>query len=612
MNNKKEKGITLIALVVTIVILLILAGISMTMVIGENGIIKKAKDARENQVHSAVKEGIILSHNQYTIEDGTGESNSTTFKDYIEGKGIIDENGIINVVNLLGKKQHLGNGSNTETGDVYVFEESDDVYRVKYYDEKKEEHLIDEFEKGSTGEDWEETDPSLFEITEDGTISVKDYWAYYYGSKEWTVENVVIPEKIDGIVVKNIADNFFKVNGKENIKSIKIPNTVTFIGEYAFRYCPELEDVIISEGVTSLSIADRAFEGCYELASITIPEGVTEIGADAFAGCNKLISISIPSSLATIGDNAFGFVNGEDRPLKSIKVSKENKNYDSRNNCNALIETSTNTLILGCNNTIIPDSIIKIGYSAFRGCHQLKDIIIPEGVVEIKHDAFRGCYGLNSIDVVAGNKNYDSRNNCNALIETATNTLILGCNNTIIPDSIIKIGDWAFEGCNQLKDIIIPEGVVEIGYDAFGGCSGLNSIGVAAGNKKYDSRNDCNALIETSTNTLILGCKNTIIPDSIIKIGKYAFEGCDQLKDIIIPNGVVNIESEAFEGAGLEKIQLPNSLTSIGWSAFRGCSALKIVNYTGTKEEWSKVTIVWSNDPLTNATIVYNYTPSNQ
>ena len=656
MNNKKEKGITLIALVVTIVILLILAGISMKMVIGENGIIKKAKDARVNQVHSAVKEGIILSHNQYTIEDGTGESNSTTFKDYIEGKGIIDENGIINVVNLLGKKQHLGNGSNIETGDVYVFEESDDVYRVKYYDEKKEEHLIDEFEKGSTGEDWAETDPRYFEVDDDGEIHLKEEYRYQYyrGTAKWTEENLVIPEEIDGKKVTKIGGRLTNYM-KSILRKVKIPNTVTVIGEGAFKDCTELEDVIISEGVTSLSIADRAFEDCYELASITIPEGVTEIGDRAFGGCNKLISITIPSSVENIGEYAFE-IGSVDRLLKSIKVSKENKNYDSRNNCNALIETSTNTLVLGCNNTIIPDTIIKIDDYAFWGCNQLKDIIIPASVIDV--GTFSGCYVLNSIGVAAENQNYDSRNNCNALIETSTNTLILGCNNTIIPNSIIKIGDYAFGGCDQLKDIIIPASVVEIGKGAFYGCSGLNSIGVAAENENYDSRNDCNALIEKSTNTLILGCNNTIIPNSIIKIGDYAFGGCDQLKDIIIPASVVEIGEGAFYGSGLTSVTIPNSVTkignaafedctaltsvtmpegikmiadwifsecsklesitipnsvwSIGYGAFSNCDSLKTINYTGTVSEWKNIKLSNGNDALTNATIVYNYTPSNQ
>ena len=266
MNNKKEKGITLIALVVTIVILLILAGISMTMVIGENGIIKKAKDARVNQVHSAVKEGIILSHNQYTIEKNSETTDSATFRDYIESKNIINEDGIINVVKLLGKKQHLGNGSNTETGDVYVFEETDDVYRVKYYDDKKEEHLIDEFEKGSTGEDWAETDPSLFEITEYGTISIKDYHDYYWGEREWTVEDVVIPEKLDGIVVKSIAQDCFKVRGGRNIKSIKLPNTIEKIGIAAFFDCRELEKIQLPNSLTSIGRA--TFLGCSKLTTV--------------------------------------------------------------------------------------------------------------------------------------------------------------------------------------------------------------------------------------------------------------------------------------------------------------------------------------------------------
>ena len=570
MNNKKEKGITLIALVVTIVILLILAGISMKMVIGENGIIKKAKDARVNQVHSAVKEGIILSHNQYTIEKNSETTDSATFRDYIESKNIINEDGIINVVKLLGKKQHLGNGSNTETGDVYVFEETDDVYRVKYYDEKKEEQLIDEFEKGSEDEEWGETDPSYFEVDDYGAIHFKyEYGDMYYmnGTIDWKEENLIIPEKVDGKKVTKIERYGFITYMSSVLKRVKIPDTVTYIENGAFEDCSELVSVKLSSSLTS--IGENTFYGCSKLASITIPEGVTEIGNQAFAGCNKLISITIPSSVATIGERAFDIGDiGNDsniinyRLLESIKVSKENKNYDSRNDCNALIETSTNRLILGSNNTIIPDSIIEIGDYAFFGFNKLKKIIIPESVVEIGDGAFVGCSGLNSIMVSEENKNYDSRNGCNAIIETSTNTLILGSNNTIIPDSVMIINDFAFYGCNQLKDIIIPENVIGIGYSAFGGCSGLNSIKVSEENKNYDSRNNCNAIIATSTDTLINGCKNTTIPDSVTIIGEYAFEKCSELKKIIIPQ----------------------SVTAVGYAAFEGCTGLTDVTISGNIE----------------------------
>ena len=653
MNNKKEKGITLIALVVTIVILLILAGISMTMVIGKNGIIKKAKDARENQVHSAVKEGIILSHNQYTIEDGTGESNSTTFKDYIEGKGIIDKNGIINVVNLLGKKQHLGNGSNTETGDVYVFEESEDVYRVKYYDEKKEEHLIDEFEKGSTGEDWAETDPRYFEVDDDGEIDLKgEYWYQYYrGTAKWTEENLVIPEEIDGKKVTKIGGRLTHYM-KSILRKVKIPDTVTYIENGAFEDCSELVSVKLSSSLTS--IGENTFYGCSKLASITIPEGVTEIGNHAFAGCNKLISITIPSSVATIGEGAFDIGDiGNDsniinyRLLESIKVSKENKNYDSRNDCNALIETSTNRLILGSNNTIIPDSVMIINDFAFYGCNQLKDIIIPKNVIGIGDIAFYGCSGLNSIMVSEENKNYDSRNGCNAIIETSTNTLILGSNNTIIPASVVEIGEGAFYG-SGLTSVTIPKSVTKIGNAAFADCTALTSVTMPEGIKMIADGifSECSKL------------ESITIPNSIIKIGDYAFCGCDQLKDIIIPASVVEIGEGAFYGSGLTSVTIPNSVTkigneafedctaltsvtmpegikmiagwifsecsklesitipnsvwSIGYGAFSNCDSLKTINYTGTVSEWKNIKLSNGNDALTNATIVYNYTPSNQ
>ena len=536
MNNKKEKGITLIALVVTIVILLILAGISMTMVIGENGIITKAKDARENQVHSAVKEGIILSHNQYTIEDGTGERDSTTFKDYIEGKGIIDENGIINVVNLLGKKQHLGNGSDTETGDVYVFEESDDVYRVKYYDEKKEEHLIDEFEKGSTGEDGEETDPSLFEVDDDGKIHLKDANKYYSGALKWTEENLVIPEEVDGKTVTTI-DGVFTQYMTLTLKSVKIPSTVT-------------------------KISSGTFNG-----------------------------------------------------LSRIQVSEENSVYDSRDNSNAIIETATNTLITGSNSTVIPDSVKSIGDSAFYDCNELTSIVIPNGVTSIGSFTFYNCNELTGI---------------------------------VIPESVTSIGDFAFEDCRALTSITIPDSVNYIGKNAFWYCENLISIVLPKGITKiyYSTFSGCTNLINVTIpnsvteidNHAFAECSSLInieIPDSVTSIGDYAFQYCTALTSIVIPDSVTNIGSEAFEGcASLESVTIPSSITILNGRLFRGCSklnnvtipkevtliygsvfencnSLTTINYTGTEEEWKQIKVYSGNNALTDANIVYNYIPSN-
>ena len=116
----------------------------------------------------------------------------------------------------------------------------------------------------------------------------------------------------------------------------------------------------------------------------------------------------------------------------------------------------------------------------------------------------------------------------------------------IIPDSVTSIGDNAFAWCTGLTSVTIPNSVTSIGDEAFSGCSGLTSLKVEDGNPKYDSRNNCNAIIESSTNTLIAGCKTTTIPSSVTSIGEKAFAHCTDLTSITIPNSVTSIGNGAF------------------------------------------------------------------
>ena len=200
----------------------------------------------------------------------------------------------------------------------------------------------------------------------------------------------------------------------------------------------------------------------------------------------------------------------------------------------------------GLTSVTIPNSVTSIGNYAFYFCYGLTSITIPNSVTTIGEWVFDGCYGLTSIVVEGGNPVYDSRNGCNALIETASNTLIAGCQNTIIPNTVTSIGAAAFYGCAGLTSVTIPNSVTSIATDAFYHCDGLTSIIVEGGNPVYDSRENCNAIIETTSNTLVAGCQNTTIPNTVTSIGVDAFNYCTSLTNITIPNSVTTIEEGAF------------------------------------------------------------------
>ena len=324
-----------------------------------------------------------------------------------------------------------------------------------------------------------------------------------------------------------------------NLTSVTIPNSVTSIDHFAFTKCNRLTSLVIPSSVTS--IGSDVFRGCSALTSLVIPSSVTTIGNRAFSGCSGLASLIIPNSVISIGEGVLIGCNG----LTSLNVENGNTKYDSRDNCNAIIETETNTLISAINNTIIPNSVTSIADYAFCGLINMTSMTIPNGVSLIGYRAFMGCSGLTSL---------------------------------AIPNSVTSIGKEAFYGCSALTSVIIPNSVIFIGVGIFSGCSGLTSLKVENGNTKFDSRDNCNAIIETETNTLISGTNNTIIPNSVTSIGKEAFYLCMDIVSMAIPNGVTSIDERAFEGCrGLISLTIPNSVTTIGNVAFASCTGLTSV-----------------------------------
>ncbi|MBR3530105.1 MAG: leucine-rich repeat protein [Bacteroidaceae bacterium] len=333
--------------------------------------------------------------------------------------------------------------------------------------------------------------------------------------------------------VTSIGENAFVYC--KGLTSVAIPSSVTSIGVEAFYYCEGLTSVELPSSLTSI---DRnAFYGCIHLTSINLPSKLTSIGSNAFGGCTGLTSIKIPSSVTKITSHAFsGCIN-----LNSIVVESGNSVYDSRNNCNAIIEKASNTLITGCKNTKIPSGVTSIGYAAFAGCSGLTSIAIPSSVTSFGEFAFSNCSGLTSI---------------------------------ALHSSVTHIGRWAFYNCTGLTSVTIPSSVTSIGERAFIGCSGLTSIVVESGNSVYDSRENCNAIIETASNTLIGGCNYTKIPSSVTSFGNYALGSCNGLTSIEIPSGVTSIGDYTFSGcSGLTSItSYITDVFKTGRYAFSGCN----------------------------------------
>ena len=315
---------------------------------------------------------------------------------------------------------------------------------------------------------------------------------------------------------------------------------------------------------TVTSIDEGAFDGDENLTSVTLPATIVSIGKNAFNCCTALKSIEIPNSVITIGDYAFAYCEG----LTSLSLgsSVTSIGMQAFYYCTALTSLT------------IPNSVITIGDYAFAYCEGLTSLTIPASVTTIEVGAFIMCRGIESIVVEKENTTYDSRDNCHALIETASNKLIAGCKTTVIPATVEAIGDYAFSGHAGLKSITIPASVMSIGNYVFAYCSELENIVVEKENTTYDSRDNCHAIIETASNKLIAGCKTSVVPASVTSIGNYAFAYCTDLTSIDIPASVTSIGNYAFDGCtSLKSIVLPASLKSIGEWAFSFCESLESV-----------------------------------
>jgi hypothetical protein len=436
--------------------------------------------------------------------------------------------------------------------------------------------------------------------------------------------SIDIPNSVVGIGAEAFSDC-------SSLVSVRLPNRIKRIRDNTFYGCSALESIVIPDSVTSIGCS--AFEDCMSLQTVHLSDNLKVIEADAFSGCRSLTSVQLPSQLKEIWSRAFR----DCTSLKEIIIPENVKTVDGKSfyGCSSLT-----SVVLGDNieeiriaafsctpltSISLPDSLLKIGEYAFARCNYLRTINIPQKTESIGYGVFEDCSNLKEIhiqvknpavaDPKIGEKSIISNENVicfNTQIfihskafsnidfnkvtlyipsgvekaykahpafqefksiktedlfdsvalfsfdddgETISSVRDLLRSSIIIPNTVVRIDNLAFNGCSELENITIPASILAIGNDIFDGCKKLSTIKVASDNPVYDSRNDCNAIIETDTNSLVAGCGSSVIPDSVTSIACYA-----------------------FKGSALETITIPASIIRIGQDAFRNCSKLQEIH----------------------------------
>ena len=488
----------------------------------------------------------------------------------------------------------------------------------------------------------------ILSIFGDGNMEIDDNHSWLEHSSK--IKKVSVQDGIE-----TICDSAFK--NCTNLESITIPSSVINIGEYAFQGCSSLNNVYY-EGTKS-QIRSITRKGNESLLNANIHCSTTTISGTT-GDCTWIFDES-NYSLTILGNGNMSDYNDPDADYYErapwLPYSKLIKNI--------VIKSGVKNIGVSCfsdctriDNIEIPSSVTKIGSSAFSNCPSLKSITIPTSVVDIGDSAFYDCDNLSRVYYMGTKEQWlkiiiDDYNNCllNADIyfnsgkddnilngSTGDCEWLLNKINGIITISgdgsmgyyenssetpwykyssyikevnvkpgVEEIDDYSFDGCKNLSKVSISDSVSYIGSKAFSNCPSLTSIVVDENNITYSSF-EGNLFNKDKTEFILYSAGKSsdsfIIPNSVTRIGWYAFENANHLKSISLPSDLRVIFGCAFKNcSNISTITIPINTVDIGWKAFDSCKELKYVYYNGTKKQWESININSGNDCLLNADI---------
>ena len=617
---KNKNGVTLIALAVTIIVMLILAGVTISTLTGNSGITTKASKAKTKSYLANIKEEYELYLSEKRMDDeyylDTLYANDKTIR--YEGNEV--GTGIAEICSSIKK------------GDEKKFE----IIKGKIYYVSQDKNVIPiAVELGFSNNPYEITDSgvlksssmNLYLVDNDGHLDLSEYEGKIKTIEAGAFSKVEIESGINPLQsivlpkgITTIGDDAFSYNtsltsikipntvtsigkrafqGCTNLTSIEIPDTVTYIGDYCFSGCNRLQKIKLSKKIQTIN--QRLLQGCSSLTEIEIPEGVKSIGYAAFSSCSKLTTITLPASLTSFNGAAIARLNR----LTEIKIADGNNSFKFENGI--LLSKDGKTMymaLLTLTEINVPNGVVSIVGDTLSGSSATK-IILPDTVSSnLSGTVFNGMNKLSTIELSSTSKNlklvdgnlysYDGKRFIKYMgssknftvpegVETLDSRCITKSMTTLnLPSTLKVIEGWSLESMSGVNLLNIPASVTTMYTYSFHANTKLR---VAEGNATYKSIDDVLILNKAGTKVIMASRNATTynIPNTVTEIEKNAFYYCTKMISITIPDSVTTIGAGAFYScSSLKEITIPQSVTSIGADAFLHCGNLTAINIKGT------------------------------